>query len=201
MPALPPCQIRRWPGSRDWRHLLLWPGCGGACTLYQTVHDEWAYVLQCEIFASGRWTAPAPPIPEFFEQFWVFVEPVVASKYWPGHSLLITPGCMVGMPSLVPLLLSGVTGGLLFLLVASQTSRGLGLLAWWLWVTAGQTCISEPAYFANVTSGSAWLVALWAMARWQETRRFAPLAVMFAGTGMGCYHSTIDGAGAGGGRS
>ena len=158
-------------------------GVWGSVNPLPNVHDEWAYVLQCEIFASGRWTAPAPPIPEFFEQFWVFVEPVVASKYWPGHSLLMSPGCMVGMPSLVPLLLSGLTGALLFLLVTSQTSRGLGLLAWWLWVTAEPNLHFRAAYFANVTSGAAWLVALWAVACSQDTRRFAPVAGMFAALG------------------
>src|SRR5206468_2580061 len=32
------------------------------------VHDESSYALQAEIFARFRWTAPSPPIPEFFEQ-------------------------------------------------------------------------------------------------------------------------------------
>ena len=27
------------------------------------IHDERAYLLQAEIFARGRWTAPSPPIP------------------------------------------------------------------------------------------------------------------------------------------
>jgi hypothetical protein len=32
------------------------------------IHDEIAYVLQANIFAHFRWSAPSPPIPAFFEQ-------------------------------------------------------------------------------------------------------------------------------------
>jgi hypothetical protein len=142
------------------------------------VHDEWAYVLQCEIFATGRWTVPSPPLPEFFEQLWVFVEPVVASKYWPGHSLLMTPGCMVAMPSLVPLLLSGLTGALLFRLTAARTSVGLALLAWALWLTSAPNLHFRAMYFANVTTCALWLGALACASRWERTRQFLPLALM-----------------------
>jgi hypothetical protein len=55
---------------------------------YGLLHDELAYVLQAKLFASGQWTAPAPPMPEFFAQPHVLNDPVVASKYPPGHSLL-----------------------------------------------------------------------------------------------------------------
>ena len=58
------------------------------------IHDEAAYLLQAQIFATGHWTAPSPPLPEFFEQLYVFNTPVVASKYWPAHSLLMAPGAM-----------------------------------------------------------------------------------------------------------
>src|SRR6185295_4718434 len=49
-----------------------------------TVHDEASYVLQADIFARFRWTAPTPPIPEFFEQPHVLIVPAVASKYPPA---------------------------------------------------------------------------------------------------------------------
>jgi hypothetical protein len=144
------------------------------------VHDEWAYVLQCEIFATGRWSAPSPPVPEFFEQFWVFVEPVVASKYWPGHSLLMTPGCVLGMPHLVPLLLSALTGGLMFWLVARLSSRGVALLAWVLWCTSLPNLHFRASYFANVSTGALWVVALALAWCWQRNRRAQYLILMFA---------------------
>ena len=44
------------------------------------VHDEVALLLQAKIFASFRLAAPSPPLPEFFEQFHVFVTPTLAPK-------------------------------------------------------------------------------------------------------------------------
>src|SRR5260370_11675979 len=93
--------------------LLTW-WVWGSLDQVAVFHDEAAYLLQAKIFASGRWAAPARPLPEFFEQFHVLVTPVFASKYWPGHSLLMVPGVWLGLPGLVPVLLSGLTGALCF---------------------------------------------------------------------------------------
>src|SRR6476661_1617953 len=64
-----------------------------------TIHDEASYLLQAQLFARGQWAAPAAPIPAFFEQFHVFVDPVIASKYPPGHSLLIAPAYGLAFPA------------------------------------------------------------------------------------------------------
>ena len=77
--------------------LAVW-GSLDATPLY---HDEGAYLLQAEIFAAGRWAMPAPVIPEFFEQMYVLVTPVLAAKYPPGHALAMAPGALVGLPGLV----------------------------------------------------------------------------------------------------
>src|SRR5262252_7196719 len=88
----------------------------GSLSAVPTVHDEAAYLLQARIFASGHWTAPAPPLPEFFEQYHVLVTPVLAGKYPPGHSLVLVPGIWLGAPGLMPIVLAGLAGGFVFLL-------------------------------------------------------------------------------------
>lgn len=147
------------------------------------IHDEAAYILQCKIFATGRWTAHSPPLPAFFEQMWVFVEPAVASKYWPGQSLLMTPGCLVGIPALVPFLLSGVTGALLYLLTVRYTTRSVALLAWALWVTSPPNLRFRATYLANVTTGTLWLIALWSLSRWHSDGRRTWLGAFYLAFG------------------
>jgi len=77
---------------------LLWAGLSwatwGSWHPMPLDHDEVAYLLQAEIFADGRWAMPAPPLPDFFGQAHVLVTPVLASKYPPGHSLLLALGTL-----------------------------------------------------------------------------------------------------------
>jgi len=132
-------------------------------------HDEAAYLLQARIFASGRWASPPPPIPEFFEQFHVLVSPVMASKYPPGHSLLMAPGAALGLPGLVPLLLTGLAGALLFALARRAAGVWAALLAWLLWMAAPANLAWRASYLSETTSSAACLLALWLWLRWRDT--------------------------------
>lgn len=63
------------------------------------VHDELAYVLGADTFASGRLTNPAPRLPEFFEVEHVLVVPTYNSKYPPGQALALGIGqALFGRP-------------------------------------------------------------------------------------------------------
>src|ERR1700722_6449061 len=108
---------------------LVW-WVAGSLTRPPVIHDEAAYLLQAGIFARGRWTLPAPPLPAFFEQFHVLVTPVIAAKYPPGQALVLVPGVWLGVPELVPVLLSGLTGALIFVLARRVAGRWVGLLTW-----------------------------------------------------------------------
>jgi hypothetical protein len=112
------------------------------------VADEGAYLLQARIFAGFRWTAPARPWPGFFEQMQVFTTPVLASKYPPGHSILLVPGIWLHWPVLVPLLLTGAAAAVFFLLARRIAGTPTALLAWAIWVTSLGFRV-----FADVPSG------------------------------------------------
>ena len=92
-------------------------------------HDEAAYLLQARLFAHGVVAGAPAPLREFFEQFHVFVSPVLAPKYPPGFALAMVPGIWLGAPALIPITLAGITGGLLFQL--SRRDR------WWAGCSAG----------------------------------------------------------------
>ncbi len=135
------------------------------------IHDEQAYVLQAEIFAQGRWTGEVPPAPEFFEQAHVFVEPRLAAKYPPGHSLLLVPGIWMGLPGLVPLLLGGVAGGLVFAVARRLTDPTAALLTWFLWATSAACLFWRASYFSQNSTTALWLLSVWALLNWKASGR------------------------------
>jgi hypothetical protein len=130
-------------------------------------HDEAAYLLQARIFAGLKWVAPGWPLPEFFEQFHVLVTPVLAAKYPPGHSLLLLPGVWLGLPALMPVLLVGIAGALVFVLARQAEGPWVGLLTWALWMSAPAVLRFLPSYFSETTSTVLWLLALWALGRYR----------------------------------
>jgi hypothetical protein len=142
----------------------------GALVPVPAIHDESAYLLQAHIFASGHWTAPGRPLPEFFEQFHVLVTPVLAAKYPPGHALLLSLGELLRFPALIPLLLNGLTGALIYLLAARLGGPLTAVLTWLLWLLAPMNLTFRPSFLSNVTTGALWVVGWWAVLNWWEGR-------------------------------
>ena len=149
------------------------------------IHDEASYLLQADIFASGRWTVPPPPIPEFFEQPHVQVVPAVASKYPPGHALLLAIGALAGFPALVPLLLTGATAALLFALVVRVSNPWVAVVAWPTWLFAPAILRFQPSYLSEVTTTFLVLSSWWALLSWRETRKRAWLLALALCVGWG----------------
>jgi hypothetical protein len=162
-------------------HGWIWGGLRAVPVL----HDEAAYVLQARIFAGGRWAGPPPPIPEFFEQFHVFVTPALVPKYPPGHALLLVPGAWLGLPGLMPVLLSGVSAALLFAMARRLVGPGTALAAAVLWMTAPGVMRWLPSYFSQSTTTALWLGGWWLLLRWRETRRPALLVALSMAVALG----------------
>lgn len=136
-----------------------------------TVHDELAYLLQAQIFARGRWSLPSPVVPEFFEQAYMLVVPVLASKYPPGFSLVLALGVMVGAPMLVPLVLHAGSASLLFVLARRLTNGGIALLTWVLWLSSPSVLLFGPRYFSETVTTACWLGSFLCLLNWRDTGR------------------------------
>jgi len=149
------------------------------------VHDERAYLLQAAIFAGGHWTAASPPLATFFEQMHVFIEPAVFAKYPPAHALTLVPGIWLGLPGLMPVVLTGVSGALVFWIARRLANIWTAVLTWWLWTTAWVTLYWSASYFSEATSTAAWLVAVWATLRWLDMKRPMYLAGVAAALAWG----------------
>lgn len=158
---------------------IVWAGADGR----PVMHDEWSYCLQAGQYAHGRWSVPSPALPEFFEQWYVLVTPVFASKYPPGHALLLAIGFVLHTPVLIPILLSGCTGALLFALCRRLAGVPVALLTCLLWLSVFGNLRFRASYFSEVTSGLCWLVAWWALLDWraQGARRAMILLAIAVG--------------------
>ncbi|HET6679715.1 MAG TPA: hypothetical protein VFG84_00815, partial [Gemmatimonadaceae bacterium] len=164
--------------------LIVWFAWGSIAQI-GVFHDERAYLLQAEIFASGRWVAAGRPLPEFFQQMHVLVSPVLAAKYAPGHALLLAPGALVGLPGLMPLMLTGVSGALVFALARRIATVWVALLTWLLWTTTTDTLQWHGSYFSEVTTAALVLVAWWGLLRWRDASDRRMLYLVAAAVGWG----------------
>jgi hypothetical protein len=149
------------------------------------VHDERAYLLQAEIFARGHWTAPRPPICEFFEQMHVFVEPGVFAKYPPVHAMMLVPGIWLGMPGLMPAVMAGSAGALTFWLARRLSNVWTALVTWLLWTTAPATLLWAASYFSESTTTVMWLAAAAATILWRDSGKSHYLIIVAAALAWG----------------
>jgi hypothetical protein len=152
----------------------------GELTRSAVVHDESAYLLQAELFARLRFTAPTPPLPQFFEQLYVNLRPAVFSKYPPGTSLLLAPGVAAELPGLPVVLMNAVSGALVFTLARRFAGGMVALLAWLFWCTSFPVQYFHAMYLSEVPSSLAWLAAWWGVARWASSGRVRDLAIAAA---------------------
>lgn len=163
----------------------------GALAPLPVVSDEHSYLLQARIFATGRWTAAAPPIQEFFEQSMVLTAPHVASKYPPGHALLLSIGVLLGNVAFVPLLLTGLTGALIFMLARRIANTWVAALTVIIWLGDPINLRFRPSYFSEITTQALLLVAWWALLEWRATRGRRWLLVLAAAMGWGAITRPI----------
>ena len=149
------------------------------------IHDEASYLLQADIFASGRWTTPSPAVPDFFEQPHVQVVPAVASKYPPGHALLLALGASLGWHALVPLLLTAITAALLFTLAMRVANPWVALFTWSAWIFSPMVLRFQPSYLSELTTTPLVLGSWLALLHWRDAHRRGWLLLLALLVGWG----------------
>jgi hypothetical protein len=151
--------------------LLVWWWVGWHRNPAPMVQDEAAYLLQAALFARGRWAGEAPPLPEFFAQMHVLTEPVLASKYPPGLSLLLAPFVAIGFPVLGPMVFAAITGALIFVLARRAAGGLLALLTWILWSTGSALLRYQGSFLSQTATVTLWLGTLYFVLEYRAHRR------------------------------
>ena len=164
--------------------LLVWWWVGWHRNPAPMVQDEAAYLLQAALFARGRWTGEAPPLPEFFAQMHVLTDPVLASKYPPGLSLLLTPFVAIGFTALGLMIFAAITGALIFVLARRVAGGPVALLTWILW-SSGSALLRYQGFVLSQTATVAlWLGTFYFLLEYHTHRRSWALVAMGACVGM-----------------
>lgn len=146
------------------------------------VQDSLTYLFQAQTLARGRVTAPAPALPEFFEQEFMLVqEGQWFGKYSPGFPALLAVGVLLDVPWLINPLLATLTIALLMAMGKLFYPRSRINTGW----LAAALCLSSP--FFLFLSGSTmahaaelfWTTLLmwsWGIVLWHRQRSYALLA-------------------------
>ena len=97
------------------------------------VPDSIAYVFQAKIFASGRLTAPVPPVEGAFDFFtpppFAFTDDSWAAQYPFAHPLALSVGQVFGATWLMPALLAGGSVALMYVTGTHSHNRRVGIIA------------------------------------------------------------------------
>lgn len=147
------------------------------------IHDEKSYLVQARLIAHGMWTAPAPPLPAFWEMAHVFVEPRIFSKYPPGHAPFLVPGIWLGLQGLMPVVLAGVSAGLIFMIARMLFDGSVALLAWGIWTASPDVLRWHGGYLSQVTTTPLWLAAIVCLIAWTRSERRSYLVAVVACVG------------------
>jgi hypothetical protein len=164
--------------------LLVWWWVGWHRNPAPMVQDEAAYLLQAALFARGRWTGEAPPLPEFFAQMHVLTDPVLASKYPPGLSLLLTPFVAIGFTALGLMIFAAITGTLIFVLARRVAGGPVALLTWILWSSGSALLRYQGSFLSQTATVALWLGTFYFLLEYHTHRRSWTLVAIGACVGM-----------------
>jgi hypothetical protein len=161
--------------------------------LFPKTHDEGSYLLGMQMLAHGRLWMPKHPLADFFETFYVIVDPVYASKYFPGTALMYAPTIWLHWPTWVlPVVASGAIVGLLYRIITQLVDGVAGLLAAILMASLSWFRMLSILLFSQVPMLLLGLLLFWAWLNWREKQRAGWLIAIGAFAGWGAITRPVD---------
>jgi hypothetical protein len=161
--------------------------------LFPKTHDESSYLLGMQMLAHGRLWMPKHPLADFFETFYVIVDPVYASKYFPGTALMYAPTIWLHWPTWVlPVVASGAIVGLLYRLITDLVDGAAGLLTAMLMASLSWFRMLSILLFSQVPMLLLGLLLFWAWLRWREKQRAGWLIAIGAFAGWAAITRPVD---------
>jgi hypothetical protein len=172
----------RNPSARSirWATLLIAVGSAGYFILTATLqgrdlfpktHDECSYYLGMQLLARGKLCLPSHPLADFFESFYILVEPVYCSIYFPGTALMFVPTIWLHLPTwLLPALVSGVAVGLTYSIVTELIDGSAGSLAALLMISLTWLRTLSIMLMSQMPILLLGVLLVWAWLKWRRNR-------------------------------
>jgi hypothetical protein len=159
------------------------------------IHDEFAYLLAADTYASGRLTNPRHRHWEHFETFHVLVQPTYSSKYPPGQGLVLALGQMLGGTPAAGVWLSAglVAAATAWMLLMWLPPRWAVLAAAFCTVQLSWLLYWSHSFWGGAVAASGGALALGAF-RKLEQRPFALGTTLGAGLGILAISRPFEGA-------
>lgn len=156
-------------------------------------HDEFQFHLQSQLLARFRLWLPAHPLREFFDTFYVLMQPHYAPQSFPGAALLFVPAIWLHLPTWVlPLLLAGAACGLTWWILSELTDATcasvavVAMLCNWGFVRVA------TMYLAQVPVLVLGLTAFAAMLHWQKTHSYPSASIIGVALGWAAITRPLD---------
>jgi hypothetical protein len=168
--------------------------------LVPRMFDECSYAIGAQLLAHGRLWLPQHELADFFDSFFLTVRPVYSSIYFPGTFVAFAPAVWFGWPTwIIPVVLSGITVGLLYRIVTKLTDDGAAGLMAAVWI------ISLMAFrglsvmmMSHVVLLFLGLLMVWLWLRWRDAspssspRRLAWVLAIGAVAGWAAITRPLD---------
>jgi hypothetical protein len=173
---------------------LYWTERGEGIWFGPTYHDESSYLIQTRMLAQGRLFLPAHPLAPFFETFYLLTERVYASMYFPGTALMYVPIIWLRLPYYVgPLIVYGLSAGILYLIVAELLDGGSAMLTVLLLLSLRIFRMTSIMFLAQGPVLLLGLVMTYACLRWRRNRSWGWAALLGAAAGWAGITRPVDG--------
>jgi hypothetical protein len=147
------------------------------------VVDSIAQLFHAKIFAMGKLTVPSPPMPEFFEMVHMINNGQWYSQFPPGHSALLAPGVLLGVPWLINPLLGSGTVVLIYKLGVELYGEGVGRVSALLALVSPFLLFMSAEMMSHTSAMFFFTLFVLSFVKALKERR-VPLAVV-AGCGLG----------------
>ncbi|MGC4030992.1 MAG: glycosyltransferase family 39 protein [Tepidisphaeraceae bacterium] len=136
---------------------------------HPTWHDDNMHAVQVMMLAKGYlWHAPHK-LPEFFDTFHIFVDPVYAPIHFPGTAILNVAGVWLGLNwSVIPVLLASAGCALLFLIlveVVDGLGGVIGVICFWGTTNTRMLATMITSHNAMLMLGP---LMVWLFLRWRK---------------------------------